>query len=398
MKQKIDINVTISLKQTVEQDGASRCLLPNIDEDNLRQDISRCIDTDMISTTIANSCNPKQNDKSLTAGQPIPVDPDFYAFANTIALDMLKAGKRRGNDIMTVIRSMMDYHPNPLPVSKLDRRVIKGYCDFCRTEHTIIRKDQFGRMRQSISKPIMEETINYRLKVIKSIIHKIKVAYSDVTGYSPIKNNVFAFYKLSQPKPSRHDRVVPIEVIRKLIGYHPTTKKQQMAKDLFLLSLLTCGTNLIDYYDMCSECINGDKLTYSRSKTADKRYDYATITVFLSPFVLSIVEKYRDETKEKLLRLHRMYSCLNNLQKAVSGGLKQIKEAIGYDGSLTYYCARHTFATIAANDLGVPVETVGRCLNHSQKTVTSFYIKPDFEDVWNVQKAVENLILEVLAH
>ena len=332
--------------------------------------------------------------EKISSVDEMDIDPDFYSFADEVIQEMLDEGRRRGDDIRTVIRSMNDYHPDLLPVSAINRRFIDGYCSFCRTTRVISRSDQYGRVTRRICKPISEDTIQYRLKVIKSIINKMKCVYIDENGITLIRNNVFSNIRLKQPIPSRHDRAVPVQVVRDILKYETTNSRQWLAKDMFLLSFLTCGTNLIDFFKIPAGARNGDKLTYSRSKTADKRNDNARITLNLSPFCLEILERYADPSGSRLLNLYNMYSSLNNLQKAVSDGLKQIKEAIGYDGTLTYYCARHTFATIAANDLGVSVDMVGRCLNHSKKTVTSFYIKPDFRDIWKVQKEVESFILE----
>lgn len=321
-------------------------------------------------------------------------DPDFYDFAERVCRDMEQQGKRRGNDLLCIVRSLQDYHPGTLPISCVNRQFVNGYCNFLRSTHAIQRKDKYGRLVSSVSRPVSEETITYRLKGIKSIINKMKREFSDVTGTTQISNNVFSLFVLKQPAPSRHDRAVPVGVVRQIIRYSPRGKKQELAKDLFLLSLFTCGTNLCDFWEMSPACFAGDTLTYSRSKTADKRSDSARISLYVSPFVLDLIRKYGDPTGKRLFNLYNMYSSLNNLQHAVSYGLQEIKEAIGYEGTLTYYCARHTFATIAANDLGVPVSVVSKCLNHAQKSVTSFYIKPDFKDVWEVQKGVERFIFE----
>lgn len=321
-------------------------------------------------------------------------DPDFYEFAERVCREMEKDGKRRGNDLRCIVRSLQDFHPDRLPISCVNRQFIAGYCNFLRTTHSIQRRDKYGRMVTTVSRPVSEETITYRLKGIKSIINKMKREFSDVTGTSQIANNVFSLFTLKQPAPSRHDRAVPVGVVKTIIRYSPKGKKQELAKDLFLLSLLTCGTNLCDFWAMSPACFEGEALTYSRSKTADKRNDNARISLYVSPFVLDIIRKYGDQTGKRLFDLYNMYRTLNNLQHAMSSGLQEIKEAIGYDGTLTYYCARHTFATIAANELGVPVSVVSKCLNHAQKTVTSFYIKPDFKDVWEVQKGVERFIFE----
>lgn len=71
--------------------------------------------------------------------------------------------------------------------------------------------------------------------------------------------------------------------------------------------------------------------------------------------------------------------------------LKNIGDAVGVPG-LTMYHARHTWATIAANQLNASNEDIGEALGHSLKTVTTGYIKRDPDRVDKLNRGVLDLL------
>lgn len=71
---------------------------------------------------------------------------------------------------------------------------------------------------------------------------------------------------------------------------------------------------------------------------------------------------------------------------------RQLAEPI--DFPLQYYSARHTWATLAANDAGIDGYTVARCLNHvdERMRVTEMYIRPNWQAVDDAQRKVIDLV------
>ena len=65
--------------------------------------------------------------------------------------------------------------------------------------------------------------------------------------------------------------------------------------------------------------------------------------------------------------------------KAINYGLKEIGRLLEID-DLEYYAARHSWATIALNKVGIDKYTVHAALNHVDETmrVTDIYIERDF--------------------
>lgn len=91
------------------------------------------------------------------------------------------------------------------------------------------------------------------------------------------------------------------------------------------------------------------------------------------------MEKYKDYTGKKAFRFYQMYNTANNLNRAINVGLKEIDKLLKVD-NLEFYAARHSWATIALNKVGIDKYTVHSALNHVDEAmkVTDIYIERDF--------------------
>ena len=90
---------------------------------------------------------------------------------------------------------------------------------------------------------------------------------------------------------------------------------------------------------------------------------------------------------------HLRYANHKEFNRAVNTGLKQVGEDCGIPG-LYYYQARHTFATIAHNELRYSLEDVGKCLTHvPTMKVTVGYVREDWSVVDEVNEAVADFVL-----
>ena len=86
---------------------------------------------------------------------------------------------------------------------------------------------------------------------------------------------------------------------------------------------------------------------------------------------------------------------MTDLNKSINIGLKQIGNELGID-DLQFYSARHSFATIAANDLRIDRYTVNLMLNHTDNSmkVTELYIKEDFGPINDANKKLLDYVFE----
>ena len=83
------------------------------------------------------------------------------------------------------------------------------------------------------------------------------------------------------------------------------------------------------------------------------------------------------------------YGNIKDFNKAVNIGLKSVGEAVGIN-SLQYYAARHSLATIAANDVRIDKYVINDMLNHTDNSlrITELYIKRDYKAINEANKKV----------
>lgn len=87
------------------------------------------------------------------------------------------------------------------------------------------------------------------------------------------------------------------------------------------------------------------------------------------------------------------YVGYDTFLKAITKGMSEVSADIGKD--ITFYHARHTFATLAHNKCGFSKDEVAAALNHvdQSRRVTERYIARDWSVVDKVQAGVLGLLL-----
>ena len=182
-------------------------------------------------------------------------------------------------------------------------------------------------------------------------------------------------------------RALSVEQILKILAFECAPgSRAELAKEIFLLSFYMCGMNAKDIYDLHQSSIVKERVNYNRSKTRKRRRDGAFISINLIPEASPLLFKY-------IGRLRDRYAESSNFNKALNKGLKEIGEAISIP-TLTVYCARHSFGSIARNECRFSKDDVAFALNHIDQTTrtTDIYIKPDWRIIDDVQFKVVSLL------
>ncbi|MDD4440088.1 MAG: transposase, partial [Tissierellia bacterium] len=150
------------------------------------------------------------------------------------------------------------------------------------------------------------------------------------------------------------------------------------------------------------------RITYYRTKVKNRREDMGLFSVKVEPEVLPLVNKYRDPSKQRVFNFYRMYSSVDTFTAAVNGlsrknkkgkvfytGLKKVGEMIGVKG-LKFYSARHTWATLTRNDVGVDKYTVHEALNHvdDDMKATDIYLKRDWSQIDKANRATLDYVFK----
>ena len=141
--------------------------------------------------------------------------------------------------------------------------------------------------------------------------------------------------------------------------------------------------------------LDGLTIKYNRTKTKDRRRDKAEIHVRVAERIDGLFQKYRDNTGERVFRFHHLYADEKTFNAALNKGLKKIGKAVGVD-NLEFYAARHSWATIARNDLSIDKNVINEALNHVDKnlSVTDLYIKKSFSAINEANEKVIDYVFK----
>lgn len=212
---------------------------------------------------------------------------------------------------------------------------------------------------------------------------------NEETGEIKIRNP-FAYFHATRTRQPAH-RNVSRETIQAFIDRRDklTLKTDIMSADLFLLSFALMGMNAADLY-ACPAPQDGI-LIYNRAKTASRRDDNAEMHVMIDPRIQKLFEKWADPEKRHALRLYKKIRP-NVLNLELSIGLRRACKLMCIEERLTFYSARHTWATLAYS-AGVDKSIINDCLCHVDEAmkVTDIYISKDWERLWKANEAVLDL-------
>lgn len=301
-------------------------------------------------------------------------------------VEYLKTNKEKTSSIDFIVfaRKWIEQHP-ALKGAKNYNAAINALCLFFGREHILCSEITVKSMKafeESLSDKPRAQSL-YTSSIVR-LFNEAKDYYNDEdNNVIRIKNS------LNKYKPAKQNvaekRSLTTEQIRAIFALPYSgvlVKGKQCRRDLalecFKLSFCLLGMNSVDLYNATE--YDGEYITYCRAKTKDRRNDQAKMVVHVHPIIKPLVEKYRG--KERVFNFYERFSSMADLNRSINIGLKEIGKEIGVD-DLQFYAARHTMATIAANEAGIDRWTVNLMLNHTDQSmrVTELYIKRDFSPI-----------------
>ena len=214
----------------------------------------------------------------------------------------------------------------------------------------------------------------------------IRAVFNDAIDDELTENYPFRRFKI-RTEPTRH-RNLTVEELRSLINAPQTSKnlrKEREYIDLFVLSFLLLGINLVDMRDM--QIVRG-RVEYRRAKT-HKLYD-----IKLEPEAKEILAKYSGG--KHVVNIFDRFTDYHQLNRQINRGLGAVGRPTGKQSKVlgsgpfegvTYYWARHTWASIAS-EIDIPFDVIARALGHGTHTVTDIYINFDTRKVDDANRKV----------
>ena len=220
---------------------------------------------------------------------------------------------------------------------------------------------------------------------IRHLFNEAKKQYNDYDrNIIIITNDPFKTFTVPKQCTVTRKRALTPELIKKIwelpyqsIEGYKMENRFNLAKDCFILSFCLMGMNSADLYN--AEEREGNTIIYYRTKTRNRRADNALMKVNIPKMLMPLIEKYKDKTGKRIFNFYQNYVDIASLNRSINIGLKEIGAKLKLD-ALQYYAARHSWATIAVNRVGIDKYTVHSALNHVDDVmrVTDIYIERDF--------------------
>ena len=176
----------------------------------------------------------------------------------------------------------------------------------------------------------------------------------------------------------------------------PLSGKQEMFRDIAMLSFYLIGINITDLFKLTTENVNNGRIEYIRSKT------HRMYSIKIQPEAQKILDKYKGE--KHLLKIADDYASIESFKCMLNTNMKKIGTvSIGKNGKekmkplnqrLTSYYMRHSWATIAYNDCNIPVDIISQALGHSMGSkITMVYINTDYKKVDEANRKVIDFVM-----
>lgn len=235
---------------------------------------------------------------------------------------------------------------------------------------------------------------------IAAYMRNVRTIFNKAISYKMVHPQFYPFreFKISKFKKREIRKALTESELKSLMDFDISTLPTATnARFLYIFSFYARGMNFTDIAELKWSDINDLQFTYTRNKTdvfiKVKLPDlpiieeifkfYKTYRLYDTPFVFPILTKSSDQyTAAELYARKHSVRCYYNLQ------LKEIFKACNIEKDITFYTARHTFATTAMRK-NININIIKQALGHQRISTTESYLD-DFLDS-KVDQAITNM-------
>jgi site-specific recombinase XerD len=191
-----------------------------------------------------------------------------------------------------------------------------------------------------------------------------------------IRKNIISDKRLFQNVFTGNDKTVkralPTTIIRQIREADLSAQpKLEFARDMFMLSFYLRGIAFVDMAYLRKTDLQNGVLTYHRRKTGQR------ITIKWTKKMQDIVDKYQDNATQYLLPIinsdANTRKAYLNAAHRINTQLKKLGEVLNISTPLTFYRARHCWATVARNE-GIALSVISEGLGHNNERTTEIYL------------------------
>ncbi|WP_162141775.1 site-specific integrase [Daejeonella oryzae] len=279
-----------------------------------------------------------------------------FQFAEELIKD-LKLSNKIGNAWVyeSTVNALKGYHPNEILFEQIDYLFLEDY------------------QKHLLKREIKPNSIYLYIRTIRIFYNKaIKQKLVDKALYP------FDDFKL-RPERTRK-RAIDKELIKQIKNLSLVEDSTIWhVRNWFLLSFYLIGISVIDLALLIKKNYHEGRIEYKRKKTG-KWYDIKIVPqaavilkLYLNSdktsgeYILPIIN-YQPKNEENLMRI------VKSRTKLINKYIKKLAEMIEYDGEITSYTVRHSWAT-TAKKMGYSNEVIAEALGHEYgNAITNVYL------------------------
>lgn len=293
-------------------------------------------------------------------------------------LDSLQQARKSGTyrRMRATVNHLSDFAGAHLDPRNITSAFLREFDLYLRSPRTLKRKGQRGTVKIIESSGLDNKGVKSVMVDFNTLFNLCCEKYNS-EFITIIKNQPFDYYKI--PKAPRARKRGDDMSIEEMIAFRDAelTERPEMARDIFFLSFYMCGMNAVDIYNLKWDP-NSDRIEYERSKTRSKRHDRAFISIKVPDVARPLLIKYNSDY------LQKMYTTPEGFLWSINQGLPE---------GISFYHARHFFATWARNVCRFHKDDVAKAMNHvDNTTITDRYITTDWSIIDRVQEGVIGLL------
>jgi integrase len=188
----------------------------------------------------------------------------------------------------------------------------------------------------------------------------------------------FEEFKVSKFNTATEKRAITNDDIQKIINLELSIEsKLYDTQQIFIFSYYTWGMNLADISILEWTNLTNDLLKYERAKNG------RLYSIQLIPKAIRIIEHYRQFRYDDYIfpilykKRHQTpiskHNRFKKVNREINKNLKEIALLAGIDTDITFYVARHTFATVLKRK-GVSTAIISEMMGHNSEKTTQIYL------------------------
>ncbi len=311
------------------------------------------------------------------------VNTDFFSYCKARISEQQDLGRKKSAELLqSTSEKVKDFWgSSSLDFSDINLRFLQQFEGYClRTKKKVKGK----KIEKETEKTMSTNGVAVYLRNIRTILNQ--AIADDLTENYPFK-------KFKIHTEVTRNRNLTTEEIRLIRDYAAPNRRQEIARDFFMLQFFLLGINTFDVFWMPRSGMVGDRLQFNRGKTGK------FCNIKIEPEASALIDKFRglkylmwfadQSVAERIPGHSSKHSRKSDFQykdeaafnKMININLAKIQTALKINpaAKITTYYTRHSMSSIM-REIGVSVDDISLCLSHSSPDhkITHIYINKDF--------------------